>query len=84
MTIHRRLATWEAYKNVFGRDHRGVGKESEETAHVVRLHNTLCQRLGRFVRKTLSFSKIEENHEASLKLFIHKCNIAARHKYLTK
>ena len=43
---------------------------------------TLRQRLGWFVRKTLSFSKTEENHEASIKLFIHEYNIAARHKYL--
>jgi hypothetical protein len=26
----------EAYKNVFGRDHRDVGKESGKTAHVER------------------------------------------------
>jgi IS1 family transposase len=61
---------WEAYKPVFGQDHRCVGKESGETAHVERWNNTLRQRLSRFVRKTLSFSKTEENHEASLKLFI--------------
>ncbi len=74
---------WEAYKNVFGRDHRSVGKDSGETAHVERWNNTLRQQLGRFVRKTLSFSKIQENHEASLKLFIHEYNITARHKYFS-
>lgn len=75
---------WEAYKPVFGENHRCVGKESGETAHVERWNNTLRQRMGRFVRKTLSFSKTEENHEASLKLFIHQYNIAARREYLTR
>ena len=74
---------WEAYKQVFGEAHRCVGKDSEETAHVERWNNTLRQRLGRFVRKTLSFSKTEENHEASLKLFINQYKIAARHEYLS-
>ncbi|MCX7255255.1 MAG: IS1 family transposase, partial [Polaromonas sp.] len=45
-----------------------------------RWNNMLRQQLGRFVRKTLSFSKIQENHEASLKLFIYEYNITARHK----
>ena len=75
---------WEAYKSVFGSDHRCVCKDSGETSHVERWNNTLRQRLGRFVRKTLSFSKTEENHEASIKLFIHEYNIAARHKYLAR
>jgi IS1 family transposase len=74
---------WEVYKPVFGEDHRCVGKDSGETAHVERWNNTLRQHLGRFVRKTLSFSKTEENHEASLKLLIHEYNMAARHEYLS-
>jgi insertion element IS1 protein InsB len=65
------------------RNHRCVGKESGETAHVEHWNNTLRQRLGRFVRKTLSFSKTDENYEASLRLFIHEYNIAARHEYLS-
>jgi insertion element IS1 protein InsB len=57
-----------------------VGKETGETSHVERWSNTLRQRLGRFVRKTLSFSKAEENHEASIEIFIHEYNIAAQNK----
>jgi insertion element IS1 protein InsB len=38
--------------------HTAVGKETGETAHVERWKNTLRQRLARFVRKTLSFSRI--------------------------
>jgi insertion element IS1 protein InsB len=74
---------WEPYKNVFGANHKRVGKETGETSHVERWNNTLRQRLGRFVRKTLSFSKTEENHKDSIKLFIHEYNIAARSKYFS-
>lgn len=38
--------------------------------------NTLRQRLGRFVRKSLSFSKSEEMHEVCLRLFLHSYNLA--------
>jgi len=38
--------------------HTAMGKETGETAHIERFNNTLRQRLGRFVRKTLSFSRI--------------------------
>jgi insertion element IS1 protein InsB len=41
---------------------------------VERWNNTLRQRLARFVRKTLSFSKSDEMHEVSLKLFLHRYN----------
>ncbi|MDQ3060880.1 MAG: IS1 family transposase [Pseudomonadota bacterium] len=75
---------WQPYQKVFGQAHRCVGKDSGETSHVDRWNNTLRQSLGRFVRKTLSFSKTAENHEASLKLFSHEYNITARHEYLTQ
>jgi insertion element IS1 protein InsB len=67
---------WDAYQKVFntGR-HCSVGKESGQTAHVERWNNTLRQRLARFVRKTLSFSKSDIFHELVLKLFIHAYNV---------
>jgi len=37
-------------------------------------NNTLRQRLARFVRKTLSFSKSEVYPEAALKLYLHYYN----------
>ncbi|MBA3712906.1 MAG: IS1 family transposase, partial [Pyrinomonadaceae bacterium] len=56
---------WEAYAKVLpAAQHTAVGKESGETAHVERWNLTLRQRLARFVRRTLSFSKSEEIHEA--------------------
>jgi insertion element IS1 protein InsB len=67
---------WEAYRNVFPREtHHCVGKESGQTAHVERWNNTLRQRLARFVRKTLSFSKSDTFHELALMLFIHTYNM---------
>ena len=66
---------WESYRKVFAEDgHRAVGKESGQTSHVERWNCTLRQRLGRFVRKTLSFSKSEEMHEICLVLFLHYYN----------
>ena len=66
---------WEAYRGVIPEEHHeAVSKESGELAHVERWNNTLRQRLARFVRKTLSFSKSDEMHEACLKLFLHRHN----------
>jgi insertion element IS1 protein InsB len=66
---------WEAYANVVPvAQHTAVGKESSETAHVERWNLTLRQRLGRFVRRSLSFSKSSEMHEACLRLFIGRYN----------
>ena len=66
---------WRAYQEVFPSDtHQSVGKESGQTSHVERWNNTLRQRLARFVRKTLSFSKSDVYHEAVLKLYLHYYN----------
>ena len=49
---------WHAYEKVFSTEtHQSVGKETGETAHIERWNNTLRQRLARYVRKSLSFSK---------------------------
>ena len=66
---------WEAYQQVIPDDqHTACGKDSGLTAHVERWNNTLRQRLGRFVRKTLSFSKSDEMHKICLRLFIYRYN----------
>ena len=46
-----------------------------QTNHVERLNCTLRQRLGRLVRKILSFSKSEKVLEASLMLVFHRYNL---------
>jgi len=68
---------WQTDQQLFGRRspaHHSVGKQTGQTAHVERGHNTLRQRLARFVRKSLSFSKSEQFHEIALKRFIHHSN----------
>ncbi len=66
---------WKAYSKVLpAEQHTAAGKESGETAHVERWNLTLRQRLARFVRRTLSFSKSSQMHEACLRLFIHRYN----------
>jgi IS1 family transposase len=66
---------WAAYRAVIPEEqHTAVGKETGETAHVERWKNTLRQRLARFVRMTLSFSKSMIMHEACLLLFLHRYN----------
>ena len=72
---------WEAYDSIFTENHTSVGKESGETAHIERWNNTLRQRVGRFIRKTLSFSKKEENHKMILAIFIHKYNLEIAENY---
>jgi insertion element IS1 protein InsB len=74
---------WQAYQVVIpSENHQPVGKETGETAHIERFNNTLRQRLARFVRKTLSFSKSSLMHEICLKLFIWRYNMDIRSKYL--
>ena len=68
---------WESYQKVLpeGQQHRPVGKSEGQTNHVVeRWNGTLRQRLGRFVRKTLSLSKSDSMHEICLVLFLHDYN----------
>ncbi len=51
---------WAAYQAVIPEaQHVAVGKATGETAHVERWNLTLRQRLGQFVRQTLSFSKCD-------------------------
>lgn len=66
---------WNAYQAVIpDEQHQAVGKETGLTAHVERFNNTVRQRLARFVRKTLSFSKSDQMHLDCLFLFLHDYN----------
>jgi len=74
---------WQAYEAVFPqRTHHAVGKETGLTAHQERWYCTLRQRISRFVRKTLSFSKSEINHELVTRWFIIQYNLQC-HSSLT-
>jgi IS1 family transposase/transposase-like protein len=68
---------WDAYQRIFARDrHQSVAKHSGQTNHIERWFNTLRQRLARFVRKTLSFSKSDTAHEQVFHLFVHYYNLS--------
>ena len=66
---------WSAYRSVFPAEtHHCVGKETGETAHMERWNNTLRQRIGRYVRQTLSFSKSDKAHHSTTQAFIVQYN----------
>lgn len=70
---------WEAYERVLpSKRHRVVGKESGQTSYIERFNNTLRQRVGRLVRKTLSFSKMLDNHIGAIWYFVHHYNASLR------
>ena len=48
---------WEAYDDLPKTLHQKCGKETGETSQVESVNNVIRQRLGRYVRKTCSFSK---------------------------
>ena len=67
---------WEAYQTVLPAEHhQAVSKASGLTAHVERFNNTLRQRLARFVRKTLAFSKSSQMHLNCLHRFLVRYNL---------
>lgn len=66
---------WAAYAAVIPADrHEAAGKEAGKTNRVERFNNTMRQRVGRLVRKTLSFSKKLVNHVGAIWLFVHAYN----------
>jgi IS1 family transposase/transposase-like protein len=67
---------WQAYQAVWPAEtHQPVAKESGETAHMERWYNTLRQWLGRYTRKTLSFSKSDFYHKLVTRWFIIHYNL---------
>ena len=75
---------WEAYQAVLpDEQHEATGKGAGQTCHIERFNNILRQRLGRFVRRTLSFSKCDRMHEMCLSLFLHEHNTNCRYKTTT-
>ena len=60
--------------------HAAAGEGAGLTSHVERFWCTLRQRCGRFVRKTLSFSKCWRNHVGALWHFIRLYNRSVRRR----
>ena len=72
---------WHAYQNVLPEEqHLAVGKETGETSHQERWYNTLRQWCGRYTRRTLSFSKLDEKHELFTEWFIIEHNLRMKEK----
>jgi IS1 family transposase len=85
---------WESYTQVLpSKRPRAVGKETGKTSYIEladtlllfekqertrRFNNTLRQRIGRFVRKALSFSKKLSNHIGAVWYFVHHYNASLR------
>ena len=68
---------WKAYAAVLPEEtHRSVARRAGETAHMERWNNTLRQRVGRFVRETLSFSKKDWWHDRVTHWFIVEYNLS--------
>lgn len=75
---------WEAYVEVLpSKRHRAVGKDTGKTNYIERFNNTLRQRVGRLVRKTLSFSKKFSNHVGAIWNFIHHYNASLKSSIIT-
>jgi IS1 family transposase len=63
---------WAAYGAVLPhKRHRAVGKEMGKSSYFERFNNTLRQRVSRWVRRALSFSKSLENRIGAIWYFIH-------------
>jgi insertion element IS1 protein InsB len=66
---------WKAYASIFTPGlHQSVGKETGEAVHMERWNNTLRQRVGRMVRKTLSSSKDANWHDGVIHWFVVSYN----------
>ena len=66
---------FKSYSIISSYTHKMCGKETGETAHVEAFNTILRQRVGRLVRKTCSFSKSKNNHEAAISCFIQDHNM---------
>ena len=73
---------WDAYQEVLPAEtHTQVGKGSGETNHMERWICSLRQWLGRFTRKTLSFSKVDYMHHLVTRWFIVEYNLKTQRTF---
>ena len=66
---------WHCYECLPQEKHRIGQKGTGETSYIEGFNNIIRQRLGRFVRKTCSFSKKWDNHFEVIKWFIREYNL---------
>ena len=66
---------WKSYRILQAKgNHKLVTKDTGQTNHIERWNCTLRQRVSRYVRKSLAFSKIDKFHHLMTKLFIFDYN----------
>lgn len=67
---------WDAYAVAIpGNQHTACDKKSGQTSLIEGFNCTLRQRVSRLVRKTLSFSKNDRNHQGAIKYFLSNRNL---------
>jgi len=67
---------WKSYRILQAKgNHKLVTKDTGQTNHIERWNCTLRQRVSRYVRKSLAFSKIDKFHHLMTKLFIYEYNL---------
>ncbi len=66
---------WPTYAEALAKWQHQPRPRAGPTNHVERLNATLRARLGRLVRKTLSFSKCAQMLEITIRLFLHRYNL---------
>ncbi|RYX80304.1 IS1 family transposase [bacterium] len=72
----------KAYQKVLDKEqHRACTKQEGQTNHIERFNLTLRQRSGRFVRKSLAFSKNLFMHIVVLRIFLNAYNHDQARKY---
>ena len=72
---------WPAYAEALPDWQHAPRQQAGPTNHVERFNATLRARLGRLVRKTLSFAKSQLMLEISIRLFLHQYNRASAPKF---
>lgn len=72
---------WDTYKGVFPKQRHLSSKQKRNTNHLERLNNAIRKRVSRLVRKSLSFSKILENHISAIKYFFCHYNLEQKEKW---
>lgn len=73
---------WDSYQKIIpAQQHTACGKEEGQTNHVERFNLTLRQRVARFVRKTLSFSKKLIWHLRHFRFFLVNYNHYCIHRF---
>jgi insertion element IS1 protein InsB len=74
--VYREQATfytdqYEAYKGVIPPEqHKAITMKARKTNYIERFNTTLCHRVSRLVRETLTFSKKAANHRGAIRYFI--------------